>query len=295
MKQSKKSDPLFAIAADNYRNDVLSLRKAGTFKEYSRAINKLILYFGHMRVSTIERQHIQRYIVFLNNTAGPSSVSLQLIMFKGVMQYADEDWGMPRVYKPKSRKPKREAYSFEEVRKLLKHTDGPLKTLIMLLAETGMRLGEALALRSGDVENGTISITKNVYNGLVQDCPKTDSSVRKIHISNLLDKHLKAFTTSDKKKFLFAGPNGRPQWPQVLTYGLMEVCKQAGVPYKAFHAFRRGNVTELILNLLVPEKIVGYRIGHLSDSITLGVYCQVAVGSDKPWIEKIEQALYLTN
>ena len=296
MKPSKKSDPLFAIAADNYKNDILCLRKIGTYKSYSRAADRLMEHFGHVRVSQITKQDIQRYITKVAVTAGADTVRKHLIVFKAIMEYADDDWQMPtRLKKPKKHKPKQEFYTFEEVHSLLQHSSGNMKILIMLLAETGLRIGEALSLQCGDIVGNTLSVTKNIYEGWVQDTPKTDSSIRKFHISGTLQKELRAVMTSDAKKFLFINDRGRQMWPQQMTYQLQDICKNAGVPYKAFHAFRRGNVTELILNIQVPERVVGHRIGHLSDTITLGVYCKAQEGCDKDWIDKIESHLYLTN
>ena len=294
MKHTKKPNPLFAIAADDYKNEVLSLRKISSYKSYSRHIDKLIAYFGHQRIEDITKQDIQKYIVKVSQINGFETMRVHLIAFRGIMEYADEDWEMPgRLKKPKKGRPKQEFYTFEEVRKLLYHSAGHTKILIMLLAETGLRLGEALALTPTDILDYTLSVTKNVYEGRLQDTPKTESSIRKLCISETLNKELKTLMTPGK--VLFRGINGRPLWPQQLTYELRNVCANAGVTYKGFHSFRRGNITELILNLLIPERIVGMRVGHLSTSTTLGVYCKAVEGQDKPWVPKIEQALYLTN
>lgn len=292
MKQSTKaSDKLFVLAAEDYKNEVLSLRKLASYKSYCRHIDKLVEHFGHVRIGDITKQDIQKYIVKVSQQSGVETMRHHLTVFKGIMEYADENWDMPtRLKKPKKSKPKQEVYSFEEVRKLLYHSAGLTKVLIMLLAETGLRLGEALALQPGDIEDGMISVTKNVYEGSLQDTPKTQSSVRKLCISNTLQKELRGL----KGKFVFQGSNGRPLWPQQLTYELQTICKNAGVKYKAFHSFRRGNITELINILLIPERIVGMRVGHLSEGMTLGVYCKATEGQDKLWIEKIEAHLYLT-
>lgn len=293
MKRSIKSkkNPLFAIAAMDYKDEVLSLRKLSSYKSYSRHIDHLIQYFGHVRIGDIDKQSIQKYIVKVAQQSGAEMVRHHLIAFKGVMEYADEDWDMPtRLKKPKRSKPKQEFYTFEEVRKMLHHTSGKMKILIMLLAETGLRLGEALALLPSDIVDQTLSVSKNVYDGLVQDTPKTESSIRTICISETLDQGLKQLMFDNK--LLFRNPEGRPMWPQQLTYEMRIICSNAGVKYKGFHSFRRGNITELILNLLIPERVIGMRVGHLSESITLGVYCKATEGADKPWIKKIEESLY---
>lgn len=288
--QKKKPNPLFVLAADEYANEVLALHKYGTHKNNLRIVKHLSAYFGHFHVQSITKSDIQKYIVQLSQQSGAAAVFNYMKVFKAIMEYADDEWEMPsRLKKPRMAKPKQELYMFDEVRRLIANSREQTQVLIMLLAETGMRLGEALALGPSDVVDSVISVNKNVYLGWVQDSPKTDSSVRKICISNTLYESLQ---TLYGHKYLFHTRSGRPAWPQTLVDELREICKKAGVEYKAFHAFRRGNITELILNLLIPERIVGMRCGHLSDSVTLGVYCKAMPGSDKPWVPLIEQSLY---
>jgi integrase len=292
MKPSKKAKSLnFAIAADNYKNEVLALRKYASYKSRCRVIDRVVAHFGYRTVQSITKQDIQRYIVKVSQESGVETLRQHLGMFKGIMEYADEDWNMPtRLRKPKAPRPKQEFYTFEEVRKLLNHSSGQTKVLIMLLAETGLRLGEALALMPEDIKDGVLSVTKNVYEGVLQDTPKTDSSIRKIHISKTLENALRPLK---KKGFLFQSPTGRAAWPQQLTGELRTVCKNAGVEYKAFHSFRRGNITEILLSLGMPERVAGHRVGHLSShSLLLGTYCKEKEGCDKIWVTRIEKLLY---
>lgn len=284
---------MFAIAADNYVNEILGLNKYGSFKSNKRIVKHLIQEFGHKRVQSVTRQDIQRYIGKLNETMGTEYLRHHLSTFRGIMEYADDDWVMPRVKLPKRIKPKQDFYSFEEARKLMEITSGQDKVLVMVLAETGCRLGEALALTPDDIKPYEVNITRNVYEGFVQDTPKTDSSIRKVTISERLYNQILTLKRK-QNEFIFQSKTGRPEWPQILSVRFREICDKHSVEYKGFHAFRRGNITELCTVIGIPERIVGVRVGHLSSGTTLGVYCKTLPGCDKIWIPEIEKRLYLT-
>ncbi len=293
-KTKKAGEILFAVAADNWKCQVMSLRKYGTYKSTNRLVNNLIDEFGAKRVQSITKEDIQKYIVKLAARVGMSSIRSLMIVFKGIMEYADDDWEMPRRLKyPKSKKPYQPYYIFADVRKMLLHSTGIEKVLIMLLAETGCRIGEAVALQTADIKPGKISITKNLYEGVIQDTPKTDSSIREVSISGRLESELRKLCLSIPKGFVFRSPSEfRAYWPIQFCAKLKDICYNAGVEYKGSHAFRRGNITELITELEIPERIVGARVGHLSEGSTLGVYCKVKTDADTVWVPKIEKWLY---
>jgi len=290
-----KENPIFAIAADNWMNDVMSLHKEGTSKLEKYIVARLTDEFGYKHVQGITKSDIQKFVVMLAATNGASSIRNFLTVFRSVMEYADDDWDMPlRIKLPKGKKPSQPYYSFEEVRKILSHCMGIERTLFMTLAETGCRVGEAVALQTADIVSGKINISKNVYRGILQDTPKTDSSIRTVSISGRLEDELRKISFTDNPKmFVFRRlTDFRPYCVQTLTNRLQVICKNAGVEYKGTHAFRRGNITELLTELEIPERIVGARVGHLSQGVTLGIYCKVKAGSDEKWVPSIEKWLY---
>ena len=68
MKSRESS--IFMIAADNYKTEVLSMKKASTYYNLNYLIQKLVLEFGHLKISSIDKKLIQRYIGKLNMTIG---------------------------------------------------------------------------------------------------------------------------------------------------------------------------------------------------------------------------------
>src|SRR5579859_4730762 len=104
-----KPDVLFAIAADNWKNQVLSLSKYGSFKTTSGIVDRLILAFGHLKIRQITKEVIQRYIVKMSATVGADYIRQNIIALKGIAEYADDDWELPRRLKyPRKTRPKQE-------------------------------------------------------------------------------------------------------------------------------------------------------------------------------------------
>ncbi len=288
-----KEDPIFAMVADSYKNTVLSMKRYSTIKTYNSVFIGLVEEFGHLKLSQITKDHIQQYVSKLNQNVSPRTVKEYYGLFKRVMEWADEDWVAPRrIALPRKRRIQQDFYTVAEMRTLIMAASGPFKVLLMLLSETGCRIGEALALQTRDLVGDTLKIDRCVVAGWVEDSPKTDSSIRTICISKELAFALKNICIHGEKSFIFRTTTGRPMWRQDVDIRLQKMCASLGMGYKSCHAFRRGNITFLINDLMVPERIVGARVGHESEGMTLGVYCQTSTGKDREWVDKIREVLY---
>lgn len=291
-KEKPRPNPLFAIAALSYRDDVLILLKHSTYGAVSQVLDQLIDHFGHQKIQDISKIDIQKYVALVSRKVGPESVSKRVGILRAILENSDDDYEFSkRINLPKRKKIQQDFYTVEEMQKVFYYSVGIYKILFMFLAETGCRIGEALALRPSDFKSNIVSISRNVYEGIEQDSPKTDSSVRSVCLTDHLTEEVKHLFYSDNS-FLFKGPNGRPMWPQVISSTLKEVCKRAQISYKSLHAFRRGNITSLILTLKIPESIVGMRSGHLSGSVLLGVYCKPQSGQDEQYLPEIGELFY---
>jgi hypothetical protein len=73
------------------------------------------------------------------------------------------------------------------VQQLLAQLQQPCRTIVILILLTGMRIGEALALRWGKIQwrNQSILVDEGLYDGEVSS-PKTASGVRSLPMSELL-------------------------------------------------------------------------------------------------------------
>jgi integrase len=109
------------------------------------------------------------FVVYLEEHEGienPNTIRYFIITARNFLEYNDIEIS-PRKFKLKVRLPKpvirhKEAISKEEIREiLLKCSDIKLKTYLMLLASTGMRATEALALRHKDFDFDDENNSKN--------------------------------------------------------------------------------------------------------------------------------------
>jgi integrase len=108
-----------------------------------------------------------------------------------------------------------------EVGRIVSEVDGRYKTFVWMLAITGVRVGEATALRTGDLDlkAGTIRVHRNApeVNGqkLMDQPTKTRRSTRTVDIppalTAMLAEHLNVYGNRfDQQAVVFTNPRGEP-------------------------------------------------------------------------------------
>jgi integrase len=138
--------------------------------------------------------------------------------------------------------------------------------LYATLAASGLRIGEALAIKlidDGvgtffDSANAAIHIRQSVFQGQTQ-MPKTPAAVRTVEIPKKLAAVLAQFA-GKREGFLFG--NGAP-----LNESTARKHLDKQLPGVGFHAFRRFRTTTLRTKR-VPEDIIRFWLGHSPGSIT---------------------------
>jgi integrase len=183
-----------------------------------------------------------------------------------------------------------------EVRALLAAADGtPYGPLVRLAILTGMRRGELLGLRWGDVDLDAAvlhvqqSAQRITGQGMIFRQPKTRLSRRAIALSPvavaLLRQHrrrqaetrLLAGSAYEDHGLVFTSGLGSPVEPGNLLRGWTKIIAVAGTPHVRFHDLRHAHAT-LLLRQGVHPKIVSERLGHASIAITLDTYSHVVPG-----------------
>jgi integrase len=183
-------------------------------------------------------------------------------------------------------------YEDEQVRRLIRaakhHRLGPL---FILCLGTGLRKGEALALKWSDIDKERRMIevcgTLSEWNGVrVVGAPKTQSSRRTIPLSAAL---LDVFEMQRKQQeferkragerwkeggYVFSTIWGRPLSARWVGEALREICVEAGLPPLRFHDLRHNFATHA-LDKGVAANVVKELLGHSGISITLDLYGHV--------------------
>jgi integrase len=188
------------------------------------------------------------------------------------------------------------AFTPTQVNSIMEHAKGRYRVLYALLAGTGLRIGEALALRINDDEGTTLSpdcrtlyVRKSIWNGSQQE-PKTDNAIREVDLPIDLAELLKAFIGNRSSGYVFETDSGRPLYQRnILRDSLQKILVKIGPKQEglAFHSFRRFRVTHLREQSL-PEDILRFWIGHADKSVT-DRYSQMKQRIDKrrEWAEKV--------
>ncbi len=164
---------------------------------------------------------------------------------------------------------------------------------IWVAANTGMRRGEVLGLRWGDVDFATsqLSVTRSLVSvgyELHETRGKSRTARRAINLdSRTLDvlhawrQHRMSedpeFEVGDPDNHVFARPDGAPTHPQLLSDAFQKLVNQSGLPRVRFHDLRHTHAT-LLLKAGVPIKVVSERLGHSTPGFTMATYQHVIPG-----------------
>ena len=166
--------------------------------------------------------------------------------------------------------------------------DDRLYVAMQLCAQTGLRRGEALALRWSDVdfESKRLRVANTLASakgGLYLTPPKTDASKRKVAMNDaviaLLQSHRIAQAEGARqagnkyldKDFVFSTRTGEPVHPDNFYRSVARVCEKARLAKRGPHVLRHTFAT-LLLEANVPHHVVSRILGHSSIRITVDIY-----------------------
>jgi integrase len=182
--------------------------------------------------------------------------------------------------------------------KLLGQLGEPHRTMVSLIAATGLRIGELLALRWSalDLDAGTLAVRESVFEGTFQ-LPKTQRAQRTIPLGpravKALADHRKRATQREPGDLVFSNRKGQPfREAKLLQRVLQPAAIEAGLGRVTWHQFRHIH-SSLMSDLRVPVKIAQEQLGHASISTTLNVYTHVVDASHRSAVEAVEDRLFV--
>jgi integrase len=153
--------------------------------------------------------------------------------------------------------------------KLLDELGAPYRTMVQLIAATGLRVGELLALRWSalDLDIGTLAVRESVFEGKFQ-APKTVKAMRTIplgsHAVTVLSRHRDASCRKAPMDLVFGNRKGEPfRESKLLTRVLQPAAEAAGLGRVTRHQLRHIH-SSLLNDLNVPAKIAQEQLGHAS-------------------------------
>lgn len=257
-------------------------------------------YFKDMYVDKITLRQCQD---FVNKTfkVAPVAYVYSVSIVKNTLDYAlrlgmIESNPMLYVIKPKKQTTISDNhgnyYNKDELKKFLdvaKDTNLKKYTLFRLLAYSGVRIGECLALTWHDLnyKNNTIAINKTLArtkNGIKIQTPKTKSSNRVISLDTETIQVLKMWQLEQRKQLLKLGINAMNKQQLIFSntknkfiiiptvrLAIKQIAKKAGIHSITSHGFRHTHATLLFASGM-DIKQVQARLGHSNVQTTLNIY-----------------------
>ena len=177
-----------------------------------------------------------------------------------------------------------------------------LKALIVLLYLTGLRIGEALALKRSDVdfEHSKLYIRRSVWHGREQT-PKSRKSIRAKHLldglKRVLQRHLELSVRREPEDYVFANGGGRPYDPDDLRKrALYPAMDRVGIKRNTagaygFHLFRHSAGSQMHAVTGDLKQTQGF-LGHSGIGITSDVYVHLKPDSEIGSVEKLEETFF---
>ena len=276
-------------------------RKATTKSLYASMTRNHILpsTLGRKALRDVKPRDIEAWTAALRKGGLSSSTVRQAYtVLRAILDIAVRDGDLAtnpaaKVARPKVERHEAAYLSPADVQKVLDAAQGSrYAPLFALLVNTGLRRGEALALKWADVswDEGVIRVRgtlARINGALVVQDTKTEKSRRAIHMFVDLErllKSIKAGQAADRLKagslwvstgYVFTTELGEPCDPRNALRAFTVAAKRAGVEGVGLHTLRH-TAASVMLNNGVPLKVVSQVLGHSSIQITGDVYGHVA-------------------
>ncbi len=272
-----------------------------TYEAYELNVRRLVPHIGHVRLSRLTPAQIQSsYAALLEGDGLTKSLSkrsveqahtvLHRAMRVAVMQGVIVRNPTEAVAAPRPEHKEMRTLTHDEVQRLFRSTsDDRLHALWVLLATTGVRIGEALGLRWGDLDadGGRVNIQRALQRqngrGLVFVEPKSAAARRVVHLARhtvdtlalhrkrQLEERLAAGSAWREGDLVFCCEDGRPLENSTVRGVLRRSLQRAELPMVRIHDLRH-TAASLLLAGGVHPRVVQELLGHSTITLTLETY-----------------------
>lgn len=238
--------------------------------------------FGDRQIVTIKPYDVQKLWSEKETSLSSSTVSrIHNIMNKIFKLFVEWDElkknPMDKVTKPRVRYKKTDIWSKEETNKFLSYAKNFQSYIVFWIGlNTGMRLGEILALHWDDINLNTqeIHVKYNLDRRTQKrGTLKTESSERTIYLTNSQINVLKQHKQNQNPQshIVCSSLNGTYLMPRNIRRAMETICNNADLRKIRFHDLRHTHGT-LFFNITKDVKATQERLGHADVRMTLERY-----------------------
>jgi integrase len=257
--------------------------------------------FEHTQLRLITKDSAQNFLR-LKSQSGLSWKTVKHIrtLFGTIIEAAVRDEFMADNPVRRTRLPRRgpieekSPIEMETVKKLIEKLPEPSRSIAALLARTGLRIGELLALRWQDIDlqHGLLTVNQTVYEGHFDE-PKSKRSKRRIPLGQNCVEILAALkrTEATPSTLVFSARNGSPlSRRNLLNRQLKPAADKLKLQGVNWHWFRHAHAT-LLDSTGAPIGTTQALLGHSSPEITRGTYIHSVPADARRAVEDVERLL----
>ncbi|MDQ2788982.1 MAG: site-specific integrase [Actinomycetota bacterium] len=270
---------------------------------------RILPFFGELPLSEVKLSDIKTWRASLEpSTEATNAAAYRLL--RSILQAAEEeelvDRAPPKVRGAGSARVQRVAKpaTLDELETIVGAMPDRLRVLIVLAAFVGLRQGELLELRRGDVDGvtGQIAVTRKVDKdviagapGACPDCgravsaPKTASGRRTVHVpppfAPMLQKHLLEHTAPGPAGLLFPGDRSDHMSVRYLMDRYRPAREAAGRPDLTLHHLRHTALTLAGQHGATAAELQA-RAGHASQA-AMAIYQHATLDRDRSLADAI--------
>ena len=288
------------ILLDDFLNEYRAhsqTNKAPSTLRLEKGIAKTIQsHFGNVLLRTIDNYGLEGYKASrVSKGLKPASVNREIMAIKYMLRKANE-WKyiehIPNIKLLKLPKRPVQFLSVEEIDRLVNHSSIWLKPIIIVLRNTGMRIGELLNLRFNDIDllRGYITVTSPKTNNyrIVPINKELDALLCWLTNHYIVPKGLKVNRRMDiHKEYLFCHQDGTRI--KSIKTSFNKACKRAGIK-ATVHMLRHSFASHLVMNG-VDLVSIKELLGHTSINTTM-IYSHISnehktkTVAKLPWLYK---------
>lgn len=307
-------DPTFEELASLWLENYKTTVKPSTFENVRSKVEKMTEeHFKGLKLKQISVTYCQKIVIELSKSYVLYNHYLSVInrIFKyAVLMDVINSNPFDKVIKPKSRQTQRKGnfLTKEELKEFLKLAQSATLSyffpLVHLMSYTGLRQGEALALKWSDIDFENKKITVNKTAARIKEkqtlqTPKTKNSKRVISIDSATLSILKSWKKDQIKIYFkngkhfegdenFIFTNQRGEWVHI--HNFIRYFKR----FIADHGFKtitphglRHTHASLLFSAGVEPKNISDRLGHSTVQITLDLYTHITEEQRSDTVDKL--------
>lgn len=261
----------FAELVERWRTVVVPTLKSTTAANYQHVLrSRIIPTFGTMQVRHIGRYDVELFLaenakMYCRNTLRGMRASLSGVMSWAVRCGWLEKNPCSGVKLPMAgKKVIRAVLTPEQTIAIAPKLSEPYSTLVLFLAVTGLRVGEAVGIKASDFDGDVLHVCRRIYDRKVGTL-KSEASERSLPIPATLLSRMRALGDGE---WVFRSEAGTPVNPgNALKRYIRPAVKELGISLGGWHDLRHTLVTSLFKRKCSP-KVISELVGHSSVRIT---------------------------